>query len=502
MEQNNQIKTIFSKNLPSLNIKSQLNLNIDSNTHINQVLDIQACLIDSQIEVFTNKATIKGLIGIKVMYVDTDNMFNTISDSINFTETLTDEIINNDSLISINNIHFLTDFDNDDKNLRISIEGIIECFCTSNNILNTLNSSSKDLICKKNIVSATSCVQQINKTTNFDFDFKLDTKINKMLSYDSKVIIEDNSCCDGYILVKGQILNNIIYEVEQNETNIIKIYSNSTPFKCEIEATSCDNECVADLSAYINLNTTQITPDITDNETKFNFEYYIVFNGYVYKTINIDVVEDVYSLDNFVEPETSIYKTCQKQPYIKVSENVDTEITLSDELNIDEILGMINTNSNVIQHSIKENAIIIEGVVNGNLLYLDENRCVKQLPTQLPYSISIKQESIDNLCGLHLSVVPTNCKCKIKRGNILMVDYELFVTGNAYTKKEISLIDNIKFGKPLNYGDISFQIYIAKPNENIWELCKRLHISQEKLVEYNNEIPTTYSGGEKIVVYR
>ena len=385
--------------------------------------------------------------------------------------------------------------------LRINIDGAIDCFCNLNTNINLFNPIGEELISKKSILSACSCLQKLNKTTNFDFGFKLDDKINKILSYDSKIIIEDCKCYDGYILINGQIFNNIIYEMA-NEISLMKIINNSTPFKCEIEANGCDNDCIADICAHVNLNATQITTDINDNGTQFNFEYCIVVNGYIYKNVNIDIVEDVYSTKNFIEQVNGNYNICQKLPYFKTIESVDAEITLADELNIDEILGMVNTSSSIAQHSIKDNVIIIEGVVNGNLIYLDENREIKHLATQLPYSISIKQELNNEVSGLNLGVVPIGCKCKIKRGNTLMLDYELCVSGSVYTKNNIQLIDSIKYGKPLDYGDASLQIYIAHTNENAWQLCKRLHITQEQLIEFNGEVPNTYLGGEKIIVYR
>ena len=502
MEETNRIKIAHTTNLPALNIKSQLNLNIDSNTHIKQVLNIDACLIDSQIEPLVNKALIKGTIGIKVVYVDTDNMFNSLSDSVNFSETINSENINTDCQINVTNSQFIAEFDNDDRTLHINIDGIIECFCNHNNEINVFNSNNENLITKKSVLQACTCVQKINKTTNYDYDFNLDVQINKMLSYDSKMIIDETKCYEGYLVIQGQILNTIIYDVDQNGNNLIKIAHNSTPFKCEIEANLCDLECVADMSSYINLNNTQITTDIGDNYTKFNFEYSIVANGYIYKNINIDIIEDLYSLENSVEPVNNSYNLCQKLPYFKLNENVDTEITLADELNVDEILGMVNTSSSITQYSIKENNIVVEGVINGNLLYLDENHEIKHLATQLPYSISIKQELNNDTCGVRLNITPVSCKCKIKRGNTLMVDYEICVTGSIYTTRQFELIDNVKYGKALNYGDVAFQIYIAHNNESVWDLCKRLNITKEQLLEFNGEVPTSYLGGEKIIVYR
>lgn len=501
MEQNNGIKITNISNLPTLNVKSQLNMNIDSNAHIKQVLNIETCLIESSIDPMVGKALVKGVVGVKVVYIDTDNIFNTLADTISFSETINSENINSDCLINITNNQFIADFDNDEKSLHINIDGTLECFCSFNSNLSILNDKSIELITKKSAITACSCIQKINKNSNYDYDFKLDSKINKMLSANSKIVINETKCHDGYILINGSIINTIICEIE-GEPNFIKLINNSTPFKCEVEASNCDNDCFADTCAYININSTQISTNIGDNSTEFNFEYCVVVNSYIYKNINIDTIDDAYSTKTSIEFVDGTHSICKKMPYFKNNENVDAELTLADELNVDEILGMVNTSATITQRLVKDNVIIVEGVITGNLLYLDENKNINHLPTQLPYSINIKQDIMDEICAMQLSAIPVSCKCKIKRGNTLMVDYELCVSGSIYTISQISLIENIKYGKEFEYGDIAFQIYVTRPNENMWDLCKRLHITQEQLIEYNKDTPTNYVGGEKIIVYR
>ena len=501
MDENNVMKISHIVNLPTLNIKSQLNMNIDSNTHIKQVLNIETCLMEWQTEPMSNKTLIKGAIGVKVIYVDTDNIFNTLSDTVNFSESLTNDNISNDSQIDIYNHQFTTTFDNDERQLHINIDGTIDCTCNTNNILNSFVSNNNSLVTKKSMLPTQHRVQQINKSCNYDFDFKFDSKINKILSFDSKLVIDDTKCCDGYIVITGQIFNTIVCEIE-NESNVVKLINNSTNFKCEIEANSCNGDCCTDLNAFININATQITTDINDNGTHFNFDYVIVVNGNLYGETNLDIVDDVYSTENHIETVSNKYKICKKLPYLKFNESVDSEITLSDDVNIDEILGIINTHSNITRYIVKSDVIIVEGVINGNLLYLDENRQIKHLETQIPYSLNIKQSLKDEICAIKLSAIPTMCKCKIKRGNTLMVDYELCVCGNLYSNLEVEIIENVKYGKAFDYNDIAFQIYIARPEETMWNLCKRLHVKQEQLLESNKETPTTYAGGEKIIIYR
>lgn len=502
MEENNTIKIAHVLNLPMLNVRSQLNINIDSNANIKQILNIEANLIESQIETMFNKAVVKGVVGVKILYIDTDNMYNTLSDSVSFNESINSEIITSECQIDISSSLFAVEFTNDEKSLHLTLDGNIECFCNLNSNLNCFNPYDENLVVKKSVLQAYSCIQKFDKSASYNYAFNLDSSINKILSCDSKVTVDEVKCYEGYVLVTGQIFNNVVYEVSNDAINTIKVINNSTPFKCEFEASLCDNECVADVHTTIDLNNTQITTDIGENSTKFDVEYCINTCGYVYKALNINIVEDLYSVNNEIEIVNNNYNLCKKMPYLKSVENVDAEITLADELNVDQMLGIINMSANITQSSVKDNGIDVEGVINGNLLYLDENGEIKNLPTQLPYTINMKQEINDSVCAMRLNVVPIACKCKIKRGNILMLDYEVCVTANVYSQSQVTLIDNIKYGKAITYGDIAFQIYVAHPNESCWNLCKRLHVSQDKLALYNKENPATYNGGEKIIVYR
>lgn len=501
MNQNNVIKITNTANLPALNIKSQLTMNIDSNSPIKQIVNIEATLIESQTEAMNGKAIIKGVIGVKVVYVDHDNMFNTLSDMVNFTETLSNDKLNNNCQVSVTNSQFNTDFYNDEKSLKINLDGNIEFTCNTNIELNCFANLNNNLITKKTSLPAWSCTEKVDKSSNYNYNLKLDNKINKMLSCESKVILDDTKCYDGYIVISGQIINNIMCEIE-GDPNYIKLYSTNTPFRCEVEASSCDANCAADLTSYINMNNTQISTEIEENYTKFDFDYEIVTSGYIYKNINIDIIQDAYSLEHSIELVNGTYDICDRTPYLRSSENVDLELSLADEIIIDEILGMVNTSASVTQYVIEDNSILVEGVINGNLLYFNERRDIEHLPTQLPYSINLKQDVSNDICGARLNLIPTACKCKIKRGNTLIIDYEISIGGTIYTKSSISLIEDIKPGEAFNYNDIAFQIYLARSGESSWDLCKRLHITNDQLHEYNKETPAGYAGGEKVIVYR
>jgi len=57
-------------------------------------------------------------------------------------------------------------------------------------------------------------------------------------------------------------------------------------------------------------------------------------------------------------------------------------------------------------------------------------------------------------------------------------------------------------GKPLNFGDYDFQIFIAKQGETLWELCKRIKIAPNEINKLNKDLPLIMEGGEKVIIRR
>jgi hypothetical protein len=63
----------------------------------------------------------------------------------------------------------------------------------------------------------------------------------------------------------------------------------------------------------------------------------------------------------------------------------------------------------------------------------------------------------------------------VKRGTIIEMEYSIFINMTIHTKSTIEIIDNFKLGKPFT-NNFDYQIFIAKPNETIWDLSKRIKI--------------------------
>lgn len=64
------------------------------------------------------------------------------------------------------------------------------------------------------------------------------------------------------------------------------------------------------------------------------------------------------------------------------------------------------------------------------------------------------------------------------------------------------MVDNLSIGKALDFGMFDYQIFIAKPDETMWDLCKRIKINPDEIGKYNPNLPLVMTGGEKVIVKR
>ena len=103
MEDNLFSKTSLTKTLNKLSFNSNFSMNVDSNANIKNILDVESYLYDLKAEAGSGKAVVSGKLGVKVLYIDTDNITNTLTDSQTINETLVDPSITADAYINVSN---------------------------------------------------------------------------------------------------------------------------------------------------------------------------------------------------------------------------------------------------------------------------------------------------------------------------------------------------------------------------------------------------------------
>ena len=503
MEENlDTIKITYAKNLNKLNFSSLISVPINSNVNVKTILNVDSYIFDEKVECGNGKAIITGKLGVKVLYIDTDNISNIVNDSQSFSETFVDESITSDCFINISNASVVGNVLSSDKTLKINCDVNISPTLYLNLALNTSNSSFENMIVKKNEISTNTIA--CNVDTSFEYATNIETKDNvtKILCYDAYFTPSSLTSYDEYAVVEGKLYSKLLFESASDDESVIKEICDTFNLKSEINIPNITKDCLTDFNFSIDKSKENISTEIEDGNNIITISHNIKVNGVCIKSISIDLIDDMYSVDNEIEISTSKRDYTKNMQTEFVTDNISGEITLDDnETAIDDIISNININAEITNHYLKDNNLYQEGIISSHIIYIDENKEIKHKPIDLPFVINTKIK-LDQLDCIHSCINILDNKIKVKRGTVIEFDYSVSIMINIYQKDSKEIIDNMVIGKPLDYSTVDYQIFIAKPNESVWDLCKRIKISPDDISKYNKNLPLIMEGGEKIVIKR
>ncbi len=502
MENNDTIKITYAKNLNKINFSSILSVPIDANVNIKTVLDVCSYIYDEKVECGSGKAIVSGKIGVKVLYIDMDNITNTITDTQNFSESFVDSSISSDSFINCANTNILSSVLSSDSTLKINCDISCEPVLYLNLALpNNLN-SIENMIVKKSEIETCSIANTVN--TNFEYTVNLDSKdkIAKILSYNAHFAPVSVTPYDEYAVVEGKLYSRLMFEYNKDGETEIKELCEIFVVKNEVQIPGLNRENSLDLAFKLDCSKEIISTEIEDDNSVISVQHTINVCGVSMKNISIDVVDDLYSTDNeiqlnMINREYNKTLTCDR-----VEDTVSGEIALqAEESAIDLVLANLNIKPEITNTYIKDECLYVEGLISSNVIYIDENKETKCRATEIPFVINTKIK-LERLDCYRSCISITDCRVKAKRGTILELEYAVSVMIYTYQKESREIIDNISIGKAIDFSQYDYQIYLGKPNESMWELCKRIKCSPEDVARYNKNLPLVMEGGEKVIIKR
>lgn len=501
MQDNENLKISLVKNMNKLNLNSTLSIPIDSNANVKTVLSVDSYLLDCKAECGSGKAIINGKVGVKVVYVDTDNFTNSISSTQNFSETYLDNSITSDCYLNISK-HSI-------ENNILSSSGVLKINCNItispvaylnlgfNNSLNLDNS----IITKTKEIQSYTIANIINTQFENSNIIEVANNVSKILSIQSCAVLEKATPSNNLITLEGKIICNLLYEIQENDDACQKFACESFRFKTDIEQNNISESDLLDLSICVDKATDTFTTETETDSTLVTVKNNLLVNGVSLRKIDIEICDDLFCTTCDVEANKTKREATILAENFNISEVVFNETTIqASEPAIDNIIANLNINPEITNTYIKNGTVFVEGVVSSNIIYIDENKSIQSKTIESPFVVNTKIEK-ENLDGFNSTISIIDNKTKVKRGTIIETEYSLFINMTIHTKSTIEIIDNFKLGKPI-INNFDYQIFIAKPNETIWDLAKRIKIAPDELIETNKSLPEIMNGGERVIIKR
>lgn len=499
MEENNSFNLAYIKNLSPTTFSTNFTIPVDLNANVDKILSVDCSFNERKIDVSNSKAAISGKVTVKVVYLDTDGIINSICSSQAVSENVVNDSITSNSVVQITNIGCSTDAVSEKNVIKVECKITMYLLMAMNIAFAPCVCNSENIITKQNEVQTHSLIEGLNTSFEHTINFETKDQIVKILSYNAVMNIDEITSKENLAIISGTLIGEICYETDGDLK--IKTIKEKSTIKQDIEIKNLKENDILKLNVFIEKNCDDFEIS-TEGEQIVTVQNRISVSGIILRPTEIQMICDAFSTTNNLTLTNStrnilINSTCNNSQI-----EISNETTLNEEDNaIDEVISNLISSKEITNIYNKDDSIFVEGVVVSSLIYVDENKIINSKIIETPFVVDTKITHIKD-AELFANLTILNCRAKARRGTIIEIDYDANISVCQFEQDNISFIDNIEIGDVLNFGDFDFQIFIAKENETIWDLAKRIKISPDTLVETNPKLPTLMQGGEKVIIRR
>lgn len=329
--------------------------------------------------------------------------------------------------------------------------------------------------------------------------------INSIIDCTGQIINRDITISNDKVNISGTIATQILYKGE-NEESIIEVLTREIPFNGSIDA----NGATSDMYAICQLKPTdffcQIRPDEDGEDRCIETEVTINARIDVKSQEEVRILSDAYALNKnliFSKKDLQIPRViCKNKNQSTLRETL--EIANS---NILQILK-VNGKECIDDVYLEDDRGIIEGVIDINILYIDEDddMPIRTKETQVPFRQVIElrgaRKEMDINISSHIEGISFNMlnDSEMEIRIIISFDTEVYdITGE-------SIIENIiseDIPKETLENLPSMVIYVVASKDTLWSIAKKYNTTIEEIAKVNEiESPDLIYIGQKLLILK
>lgn len=474
----------------------ETNLTPPISAQIGKVMSITTRANISPAEVFVGEARFVGKLHFTVVYVDIDGFNRCIEHTADFSDKLVSgEIVQNTKPIFVCNPLDTDTVSVGATELRIATVVEVKLFSVANHEIRHLTGCGDDVYTHDESIEYDSCI--VDNSDNFVVtDTYLDGRPTRLIAIESSVVLKNARASVDSVICEGTVFNNLIVEVEGG---LIKSTVHTIPFTQELQASGVRN----DARAVVLLDVGAVKGTQTDGSNNINLDIQILTRVIAFKKVAFSPITDAFCVENELNTTTQVMDiTCFKHGSF-FDERVEGTITLNDDLPIaDNILATVAGKLNLTKLLPEKGRISIEGVVNANIIYYNQDRNAKySVSVELPFGTFVNDNiEMGDVVTAQGSVI--NINARLRRGNEIEVKADIGINTIVASSAKKQIIVDIQKGEPVPMQSGAFSIHIAKSGETLWDIAKALGATPEQIMSQNPSLVLPLVGNERVIAYR
>ena len=346
--------------------------------------------------------------------------------------------------------------------------------------------------CKKEVVKIAKCVTNGNAKIVVNEDENCKQKIAKVLSNCVSVQIKDSFAGTGYFTVEGEVnLDLIALCGESEEDRTIKTISDSISFKEEIENEMSQKDDIILVSAFIKPEDVEIghIEETESNMVSVNVPIYLEY--VILRNDEMEIVKDAYSITNkcllsYSDLETNDYMFTKSY-----RDRIDGNLTIEEnEPRIAKIMATNCGNVSIVKCYCADGFVVVEGLANTCVVYeTDEDEIpISSVQVETPFSTKISCEYAKEGCELLVRADLCQTTGKAKKGKDIELDMEICFTIDVFDQKVYTNLKDVELTEPYPKQDYALQVYVAPKGSTLWEIAKKLHTTEDIILNQNPNV--------------
>ena len=326
-------------------------------------------------------------------------------------------------------------------------------------------------------------------------EFSLKYSIKNILCHTEQVKIEKVESGIGACVIEGEIGLSLVFLV-LNEQKIVKELK-SIPFRVEIENKEITSESVVKACVSIIDTSYKVFVDENKDVSTISVESKICANITAYEKQTFSYIDDLYSLDNEVCAKKEKVEVLRVLPLEIKNEKISGEISFTGQ---EENKFISSTCEKLVDYdySILGDKLTISGVVMAKLLFSGADGGIQCSEVLCPFSHTIDIES-----NKQVDIKASICNFSVEvNKNTLNYQFILQLLVSSFEKSYYYVIIDVENLGQRKKCESAISVYIPNENDSLWDICKRLGVSEEYILQTNKELSFPLSKDERIVIYR
>ena len=138
----------------------------------------------------------------------------------------------------------------------------------------------------------------------------------------------------------------------------------------------------------------------------------------------------------------------------------------------------------------------VSGSVKTDVIFRNADNGTTCVSAEAPFSIEITGEKIHGV-----RVDCCDLTARIVNGGIEL-EFVLTVNYRVYTVTETEAITDVRAKSARNKPTCAISVYLPEKGDELWDICKRLGLSEDEITANNPDLVFPLTGNERIIVYR